>query len=294
MPKAPSTTSVRHQLFVDFAKQFSIHANQLERTILLNAFNAIPAADRGPFSFDLIFLFIKQFHQPYTKQFEGGWSDNPKDSGGATMRGVTLKTFNRKFESLFDIRLVGINDPQYNVLFERVKQTSYKTDPIIGKDLLFTLLSVPSAMNIFLAAYYSFPDAGPGIFLATHDPYAAFLIVDKTWMSGGYAWQNNVKDGSIYSVATSMGYTGPTPHHSNAAFKSWYKTLNATSNKSADFSRRLIQAYVNHAHGIAQAKPSQKQFLNGWIARFIGSDRDKRQNMMSISARWIETLATIA
>lgn len=30
---------------------------------------------------------------PVTLQFEGGFSDNPKDPGGATMRGVTLATF---------------------------------------------------------------------------------------------------------------------------------------------------------------------------------------------------------
>jgi lysozyme family protein len=32
---------------------------------------------------------------PITLQFEGGWSDNPKDPGGATMNGITLATFRR-------------------------------------------------------------------------------------------------------------------------------------------------------------------------------------------------------
>ena len=29
----------------------------------------------------------------FTLSFEGGWSDNPRDPGGATMRGVTLNTY---------------------------------------------------------------------------------------------------------------------------------------------------------------------------------------------------------
>ena len=28
---------------------------------------------------------------------EGGWSDHPRDPGGATMKGVTLKTFRAYF-----------------------------------------------------------------------------------------------------------------------------------------------------------------------------------------------------
>lgn len=30
---------------------------------------------------------------------EGGWSDNPADPGGATMKGVTLATFRRYINS---------------------------------------------------------------------------------------------------------------------------------------------------------------------------------------------------
>ena len=30
---------------------------------------------------------------PFIKSWEGGWSDKPHDKGGATMCGITLKTF---------------------------------------------------------------------------------------------------------------------------------------------------------------------------------------------------------
>lgn len=32
---------------------------------------------------------------PFIQSWEGGWTDNPADSGGATMRGITLATFIR-------------------------------------------------------------------------------------------------------------------------------------------------------------------------------------------------------
>ena len=31
----------------------------------------------------------------HTLQFEGGWSNNPNDPGGATMKGITLRTYNQ-------------------------------------------------------------------------------------------------------------------------------------------------------------------------------------------------------
>lgn len=42
-------------------------------------------------------------------QFEGGWSDNPKDPGGATMRGITLATFRRYYPkaSKADLRAIS-------------------------------------------------------------------------------------------------------------------------------------------------------------------------------------------
>lgn len=296
MPKAPERLSKQHTLYSDFAKSLSKVAPLIERALLLSKYNTIPATQRGPFSFDLVFLFIKQLHQPYVTQFEGNWSDNKSDNGGATMKGVTLKTFRRKFEKYFDARKYGLNIPAYDALFDKVIQTNYKQDDVAGKDLLYTVCSLNSSMHVFLASYYTTDDIGSGILLSTYDPYIGFLIVDKSWMSGGYAWSNNVKDGSIYSAANKLGYNGPTPHYASPSFIQWYKSLNpiGTSNwKTPEFSKELIQSYVNHAYGLAKSKASQKKFLDGWITRFVGSNKDKRLNMMNISARWIEILSTL-
>jgi len=47
---------------------------------------------------------------PVLKRFEGGWSDNPNDSGGATMCGVTLATYRKFFgqaKTKYDLRHIS-------------------------------------------------------------------------------------------------------------------------------------------------------------------------------------------
>lgn len=50
---------------------------------------------------------------PWIKKWEGGWSDDPDDAGGATMQGITLATF-RKFYGLdktkTDLRQITENE----------------------------------------------------------------------------------------------------------------------------------------------------------------------------------------
>lgn len=50
-------------------------------------------------------------------QFEGGWSDNPADPGGATMKGVTFATFSAHFpgSTLDDLR--NITDAQLQAIY---------------------------------------------------------------------------------------------------------------------------------------------------------------------------------
>lgn len=56
----------------------------------------------------------------HTLGSEGGWSDNPKDPGGATMKGVTLKTFRRfvKADATKD-DLRKITDAQLETVYRR-------------------------------------------------------------------------------------------------------------------------------------------------------------------------------
>lgn len=47
-----------------------------------------------------------------TLQYEGGWADNPKDPGGATMKGVTLGTYRRRHPNATKADLRAISDAE--------------------------------------------------------------------------------------------------------------------------------------------------------------------------------------
>lgn len=66
----------------------------------------------------------------FTLSFEGGWADNPYDPGGATMRGVTLRTFRRYHPgaSAWNLRNAPIN------AFETIYRKEYWEK--IGADAL--------------------------------------------------------------------------------------------------------------------------------------------------------------
>lgn len=279
-----------HDKFVAFSKVLQKYTLAIEKLILSRSYQQLP--DKGPFTLDLIYTFINQFHVPFVHSREGAWSDNPKDSGGATMRGITLSTFRRKFKTLYDPQVYGILDPEYISLYNDVINSPYKTDSVVGKDALKTILTPKNNMRPFLATYYC-TDNVKGLQLATYDPYLAFLIVDKTWMSGGYAWSNNISNGSIYSAAKEHGFTGSTPHYSTNQFMSWVSSLSSQPVGTNPFSTSLIQAFVNHANGIASKHKSQSTFLNGWLSRFVGSSKDKRPNHVSVGNKWIEYIITL-
>ena len=60
-----------------------------------------------------------------TLHYEGGWSDHPKDPGGATMKGITLETFRRYRPMATKAELRAISDADV----ERIYRAGY-ADPV--------------------------------------------------------------------------------------------------------------------------------------------------------------------
>ena len=52
-----------------------------------------------------------------TLQYEGGWADNPKDPGGATMKGITLATFRRRVPNASKADLRAISDQNLATIY---------------------------------------------------------------------------------------------------------------------------------------------------------------------------------
>lgn len=65
-----------------------------------------------------------------TLAHEGGWSDHPRDPGGATMKGVTLKTFRSYYPGATKEDLRNITDAQ----LERIYREGY-WDAVRGDEL---------------------------------------------------------------------------------------------------------------------------------------------------------------
>ncbi len=83
-----------------------------------------------------------------TLRHEGGWADNPKDPGGATMKGITLATFRRWKPKATKDDLRAISD--------EMLQTIYRSDywkPVRGDTL---------ALGVDLATFDYSVHSGPG------------------------------------------------------------------------------------------------------------------------------------
>lgn len=76
----------------------------------------------------------------FCRSFEGGWSNHPNDSGGATMKGVTYKTFcefrkakGLKKPTLLDLR--NISDKEWDSVlrwhtWDKIKCDQFKSDSV--------------------------------------------------------------------------------------------------------------------------------------------------------------------
>ncbi|MEI9424310.1 hypothetical protein O7A70_24415 [Mesorhizobium sp. Cs1299R1N1] len=153
---------------------------------------------------------------------EGGWSDNPADPGGATMKGVTLANFRRYVKadgSKADLRKIG--DEQVATVYRR-----FYWDAVAGAELPdgvdyavfdFAVNSGPGRAAKYLQATLGVSQdgrIGPATLAAARarpagvvidqlcDGRLAFLQRLPTWATFGRGWSDRVK--SVRSQALLM------------------------------------------------------------------------------------------
>ncbi|TGU44619.1 secretion activator protein [Mesorhizobium sp. M2D.F.Ca.ET.145.01.1.1] len=83
-----------------------------------------------------------------TLQYEGGWSDNPADPGGATMKGVTIGTYRRRHPNATKADLRAISDAELSAIY-----CAEYWNPIGGNSL---------ASGVDLATFDAAVNSGPG------------------------------------------------------------------------------------------------------------------------------------
>lgn len=167
---------------------------------------------------------------------EGGWSDNPADPGGATMKGVTLANFRRFVKpDATKAELREITDEQVATVYRR-----FYWDTIAGAELPegvdyavfdFAVNSGPGRATKYLqAAVGTAQDGrlGPATLRAVRARPAGTIIDDlcdarltflkrlPTWPIFGKGWSDRV--GSVRSRALLMsgGFVQPAPAASTA------------------------------------------------------------------------------
>ena len=134
---------------------------------------------------------------PVTLKYEGGWSDNPKDPGGATMKGITIAVYRKKHPnaSKADLRNISQADVQ------SIYRSGY-WEPIRGDDLPdgVALVAFDYAVNsgtgrakAALAATADIDDPAERVRIICGGRMA-FLKRLSTFSTFGKGWTARVKD----------------------------------------------------------------------------------------------------
>ena len=73
--------------------------------------------------------------------WEGGFVNDPRDSGGATNKGVTLSTFQTVFGKDKTVKdLKNITDEQWEIIFKKYYWNRYKADQIKDEWIKYILV----------------------------------------------------------------------------------------------------------------------------------------------------------
>ena len=156
-----------------------------------------------------------------TLRHEGGWADNPKDPGGATMKGVTIGTYAQfKGRKVTKDELRNISDAELRTIYRRNYWDKCRCDDLpAGLDLVAFDGAVNSGPArgarwvqqglgvaadgkigpATIAAAKAVP-ASPAI-AASCDARLEFLHRLKTWPTFGKGWQSRVDDIRRQAVA---------------------------------------------------------------------------------------------
>lgn len=164
-----------------------------------------------------------------TLRHEGGWSDHPKDPGGATMKGVTLDTYRRWRPGATKAQLRAITDAEVAAIYRKGYWDAVNADDLpAGLDLVAfdgAVNSGPSRGAKWLQAGVGAKQdgkVGPATIAAARaydtrtavnracDARLAFLKTLGTWPTFGKGWSRRVA--SVRSTALAMvAPTRPAP-----------------------------------------------------------------------------------
>lgn len=145
--------------------------------------------------------------------YEGGWSDHPKDPGGATMKGVTLATFRKYYPNANKTALRNISTEQLQRIYRDGFWNPVNGDRLeAGVDLVTFDASVNSgpgrAKKWLLASI-----GGPAVdtVKAICAKRLGFMQSLKIWKTFGKGWARRVASVEAKGVAWALAAAHATP-----------------------------------------------------------------------------------
>lgn len=204
---------------------------------------------------------------PTVLRWEGTWSDHPKDNGGATMRGVTLKTFISNFDYLF----IDTGIPQVATAAQALnkKYKTWKSDSALAKKFLYTICGSELVMGTFFCRYLISDSCRHPIAVMSEDPFLGFFFANACWWSGSGCYDTSRFD----DTARNMGWNGK-----ESTWASWIQSLGT---KTPEFATRCLKQRVFRLINITSDKGDPgPDFRKGFLNRIINDDKDSDLMML--------------
>jgi hypothetical protein len=240
--------------------------------IKLSFFNNFAGNPVGPISKQNIVKFYDAVWCPNRASWEGGWVDDPDDSGGPTMVGVTLTSLRTSFDTLFG-SIPGA---------QAVNATGWKTDRTIGCQVLYRMLSEKDIQYLFMYKFYTNKDGGQANLIATVDPWFSLIVVGSYWGSGGGFY-----DKGFSAIAKDYGYTG-----GRVGFGPFVSAF-TDAQKIVEFSTKCFTSRVQFMLDISKPGTKNAKFRTGWMRGMVFGDstRDSKLQLLVRTMDYFQELA---
>lgn len=183
---------------------------------------------------------------------EGGFANNPDDVGGMTYKGIAIKYHPtwRGWQYVKNVLAASVNQPPYG-------STEYRNwARYINKELA----NIPSLQKLVLEFYRA----------NYWQANCLDLVESQTVANRMYDWAVNTGSRGNKWIQRALGITedGSIGPKSIAA-------INAAD--PADLLSKAREHAKAHRFKVVEAKPSQKQFLTGWLRRDGFSDEEIKE-----------------
>lgn len=230
--------------------------NNLARAMILGAVKASGITLKiGP---DPLIQLTEKLIIPIVQKVEGGWADDPSDSGGPTMRGVILKTLRGGFDDIF----IKTNVPQVKAVAQafNAKYGNWKTDNAIGKQFLYTLCNEHKIGALFIYKFMSSKSARYPIVMMSEDPWLGYFFFETVWGSGPAVYGS--KYANFDGVLQNYGWNG----------KSFANYIHSLGDKTPEVAGKILRARYDHIIRISKPGTKNNQYRKGWLNRLINNN----------------------